>query len=38
LRERAGGNQSLLNKALRSLYESGKLKRTGAGKRGDPYK
>lgn len=37
IRERAGGNQSLVSKALRALYENGDVQRTGAGKRGDPY-
>jgi predicted transcriptional regulator len=38
IRERAGGNQSLVSKALRSLCEGGHVERSGAGKRGDPYK
>ncbi len=38
VRERAGGNQSLVSKALRALHESGDLQRTGAGKRGDAYR
>lgn len=38
IRERAGGNQSLVSKALRALCEAGSVSRTGAGKRGDPYR
>ncbi len=38
IRERAGGNQSLIAKALRLLCESSDVQRTGAGKRGDPYR
>jgi hypothetical protein len=38
IRERAGGNQSLIAKALRALREGGDVQRIGAGKRGDPYR
>ncbi len=38
IRERAGGNQSLIAKALRLLCESSDVQRTGTGKRGDPYR
>ena len=37
IRERAGGNQSLVSKALRALCDAGEVLRSGAGKRGDPY-
>lgn len=37
IKERVGGNQTVTAKAVRALYESGDLARTGAGKRGDPY-
>lgn len=37
IKERLGGNQTITAKAIRALYEAGKLKRTGAGRRGDPY-
>jgi hypothetical protein len=37
IKERVGGNQTVTAKAVRALYESGALARTGAGKRGDPY-
>lgn len=37
IKERLGGNQTVTAKAIRALYEGGKLKRTGAGRRGDPY-
>jgi hypothetical protein len=38
IRERLGGNQTLTAKAIRALHEGGKLERTGAGRRGDPYR
>jgi len=38
IRERLGGNQTLTAKAIRALYERGKLERTGAGRRGNPYR
>lgn len=38
IRDRASGNQSLIAKALRLLCESGDVQRTGAGRRGDPYR
>lgn len=37
IKEHVGGNQTLTAKAIRGLYETGILQRTGAGKRGDPY-
>jgi 5S rRNA maturation endonuclease (ribonuclease M5) len=37
IKERVGGNQTLTAKAIRVLFDSERLKRTGAGKRGDPY-
>lgn len=37
IKERVGGNQTVTAKAVRALYDSGELARTGAGKRGDPY-
>jgi AAA domain/Bifunctional DNA primase/polymerase, N-terminal len=37
IKERVGGNQTLTAKAIRALFESDILKRSGAGKRGDPY-
>ncbi len=37
IRERVGGNESLTAKAIRHLLASGRLRRSGAGKRGDPY-
>ncbi len=38
IKERLGGNQTLTAKAIRALYESGALARTGAGKRNNPYR
>lgn len=38
IKERLGGNQTLTAKAIRFLYERGKLGRTGAGRKGDPYR
>lgn len=37
LKERVGGTQGLVSKAIRSLVEEFKLTRSGAGKKGDPY-
>lgn len=37
IKERIGGNQGLTSKAVRALHEEGRLQRTGAGKRGNPY-
>jgi hypothetical protein len=37
IKERVGGNQTLTAKAIRTLFESDILTRSGAGKRGDPY-
>jgi hypothetical protein len=37
IKERVGGNAGLTSKALRALCEEGLLKRTGAGRRNDPY-
>lgn len=37
IKERVGGNQTVTAKAVRALYDTGALKRTGGGKRGDPY-
>ncbi|HEV2802434.1 MAG TPA: AAA family ATPase [Pyrinomonadaceae bacterium] len=37
LKERTGGKQGLISKAIRSLVDELKLTRNGAGKRGDPY-
>lgn len=37
IKERIGGNQTLTAKALRTLYDGGELRRSGAGKKGDPY-
>lgn len=37
IKERVGGNQTLTAKAIRALYDNDDLRRTGAGKRGDPY-
>jgi hypothetical protein len=38
IKERIGGNQGLISKAVRALHEEGHLDRTGAGKKGDPYR
>nr|MDQ3820087.1 AAA family ATPase [Acidobacteriota bacterium] len=37
IKERISGNQGLTSKAVRSLFEEDRLKRSGAGKKGDPY-
>lgn len=37
IKERISGNQGLTSKAVRALHEEGRLERTGAGKKGDPY-
>jgi len=37
IKERVGGNQTLTAKAIRTLFDSERLTRIGAGKRGDPY-
>jgi len=38
IREKVGGNSGQFGKAIRQLHEEGTLTRTGAGKRGDPYR
>ena len=38
IKERIGGNQGLISKAVRALHVEGRLDRTGAGKKGDPYR
>jgi hypothetical protein len=35
---RLGGNHGLTSRAVRALYEDAQLQRTGAGKKGDPYR
>jgi hypothetical protein len=37
IRERVGGNASVCSRAIRHLVETGRLVRTGAGKKGMPY-
>jgi len=38
IKELAGGtNKGLTSRAVRSLFEAGRLSRTGSGKKGDPY-
>jgi hypothetical protein len=37
IKERVGGNQTVVAKAIRARLESGHLVRSGGGKRGDPY-
>ncbi|MDQ3816074.1 MAG: AAA family ATPase [Acidobacteriota bacterium] len=37
IKERVGGNQTLTAKAIRTLFDSGRLTRIGAGRRGNPY-
>lgn len=37
IKERIGGKQGIISKAIRELYEHGALIRTGEGKRGNPY-
>jgi hypothetical protein len=36
--ERLAGNRTLIAKAIRAMVDDGRLTRTGAGKRGDPYR
>ena len=37
IKERVGGNSTLTGKALRALCTDGSVRRTGEGKKGDPY-
>lgn len=38
IKERISGNQGLTSRTVRALYEEGRLARSGAGKKGDPYR
>jgi hypothetical protein len=37
IKERVSGNLGLTSKAVRALYEEGRMERIGTGKKGDPY-
>jgi hypothetical protein len=37
IKKRIGGKQGLISKAIRELFDSGQLSRSGQGKRGNPY-